>query len=95
MSSFEEFLSLLEALVLSTERLQGINGIKDELNDAVLLKFAGSDNFGTNKESKKGEGFVRNFKSEESKHWFNGLDREIVYARDWAVIVFLVLDGFF
>jgi hypothetical protein len=24
----------------------------------------------------------------------SGLDREIVYARDWAVIVFLVLDGF-
>jgi len=68
MSSFEEFLSLLEALVLSTERLQGINGIKDELNDAVLLKFAGSDNFGTNKESKKGEGFVRNFKTKNGKH---------------------------
>ena len=25
----------------------------------------------------------------------SGLDREIVYARDWAVIVFLVLDGSF
>ena len=24
----------------------------------------------------------------------SGLDREIVYARDWAVSVFLVLDGF-
>ena len=58
----------MEALVLSTERLQGINGIKDELNDAVLLKFAGSDNFGTNKESKKGEGFVRNFKTKNGKH---------------------------
>jgi hypothetical protein len=24
----------------------------------------------------------------------SGLDREIVYARDWAMSVFLVLDGF-
>jgi hypothetical protein len=68
MSSFEEFLGLLEALVLSTEGLEGIYSIKDELNNTVLLKFAGTDNFGTNKQSKKGEGFVRNFKSEKSKH---------------------------
>jgi hypothetical protein len=94
MSSFEEFLSLCETLVLSTEGLEGINSIQNELNDAVLLKFAGTDNFGTNKKSKKGEGFVRNFKSEKGKHLINGLDREIVYARDWAVSVVPVLDGF-
>jgi hypothetical protein len=68
MSSFEEFLCLLEALVLSAEGLEGINGIKDELNNAILLEFAGTDNFGTKKEGKKGEGFVRNFKSEKGKH---------------------------
>jgi hypothetical protein len=69
MSSFEEFLSLLEALILSTEGLEGINGIQNELNNTVLLEFAGTDNFGTNKKGKKGEGFVRNFKSEKSKHF--------------------------
>ena len=58
----------MEALVFSAEGLEGINSIQNELNDAILLKFAGTDNFGTNKESKKGEGFVRNFKSEKSKH---------------------------
>jgi hypothetical protein len=95
MSSFEEFLSLLEALVLSTEGLEGINSIQNELNDAILLKFAGTDNFGTNKQGKKGECFVRNFKSEKGKHLISGLDREIVYARDWVVIVFLDPDGSF
>jgi hypothetical protein len=83
----------LEPFVLSAEGLEGINSIKDELNDAILLKFAGTDNFGTNKQSKKGEGFVRNFKSEKGKHLISGLDREIVYARDWVMIVFLVPDG--
>ena len=58
----------MEALVLSAEGLEGINGIKDELNNAILLEFAGTDNFGTKKEGKKGEGFVRNFKSEKGKH---------------------------
>jgi hypothetical protein len=93
-SSFEEFLSLLEPFVLSAEGLEGINSIQNELNDAVFFKFAGTDNFGTNKESKKGEGFVRNFKSEKGKHVISGLDREIVCARDWAMSVVLVLDGF-
>jgi hypothetical protein len=68
MSSFEEFLSLCKTFILSAEGLQGINGIEDELNDAILLEFAGTDNFGTNKQGKKGEGFVGNFKSEKSKH---------------------------
>jgi hypothetical protein len=95
MSSFEEFLSLCKALILSAEGFEGINGLKDELNDAILLKFAGTDNFGTNKKGKKGEGFVRNFKSEKGKHWFSGLDREIVYVRDWQGYVFLALDEFF
>jgi hypothetical protein len=93
MSSFEEFLCLLEALILSAEGLEGINSIQKKLNDAILFKFAGTDNFGTNKESKKGEGFVRNFKSEKSKHLISGLDREIVYAHDWAMSVVPVLDG--
>jgi len=81
-------------IVFLTEGLEGIYSIKEKLNDGVLLKFAGSDNFGTNKEGKKGECFVRNFKSEKGKHWFSGLDRVIVYARDWAMSVFLVPDGF-
>jgi hypothetical protein len=95
MSSFEQFLCLLEALILSTKGLQGINSIKDELNDAILLKFAGTDNFGTNKQGKKGEGFVRNFKSEKGKHLISGLDREIVYGCPYEGCVVLVLDGFF
>ena len=85
----------MEPFILSTEGLQGINSIKDELNNTVLLEFAGTDNLGTNKQGKKGEGFVRNFKSEKGKHVINGLDREIVCVRDWAMSVFLVLDGSF
>ena len=70
----------MEPFILSAEGLEGINGIKDELNDAILLKFAGTDNFGTNKKGKKGEGFVRNFKSEKSKHLISGLDRVKVFC---------------
>ena len=94
MWSLEEIFSLLEGIIFLTEGLEGINSIQKNLNDAILLEFAGSNGFRTNKEGKKGEGFVRNFKSEKSKHWFSGLDREMVYARDWAVNVVLVLDGF-
>jgi hypothetical protein len=94
MLSFEKILSLFEGVIFLTEGLKGINSIQKNLNDAILFEFAGTDNFGTKKQGKKGEGFVRNFKSEESKHWFNGLDREIVYARDWAMNVVPDPDGF-
>jgi hypothetical protein len=93
MSSFEEILSLFKGVVFLTEGLKGINSIQKKLNDAILLEFAGSNNFRTNKEGKKGEGFVRNFKSEKGKHWFNGLDRVIVSARDWAMSVVPDPDG--
>lgn len=76
----EGVLNLSDLVVFSTEGLKRVNSIQKKLNDAILFEFAGSDNFGTKKQGKKGEGFVRNFKSEESKHWFNGLDREIVYG---------------
>ena len=64
------------------------------MNDAVGLQFAGSDDLGTQKESQEGKSFVGNFKTKKSKHLFSGLDREIVYARDWAMSVVPVLDGF-
>jgi hypothetical protein len=82
-------------IVFLTEGLERVNSIQKKLNNAILLEFAGSDNFGTKKKNKKGEGFVRNFKSEKGKHVINGLDREIVCAHDWAMSVFLVLGGFF
>jgi hypothetical protein len=83
----------LNGFVFLTKGLERVYSIEEKLNDAILFKFAGSDNFRTNKEGKKGEGFVRNFKSEKGKHWFNGLDREIVYARDWAMSVVPDPDG--
>jgi hypothetical protein len=95
MSSFEEILSLFKGVIFLTEGLEGINSIQKNLNDAILLKFAGSNDFRAEEQGKKGEGFVRNFKSEKGKHWFSGLDRVIVYARDWAMSVFLDPDGFF
>ena len=58
----------MDPFVFSTEGFERVNSIQKKLNDAILLEFAGSDDFRTQKESKKGEGFVRNFKSEESKH---------------------------
>lgn len=58
----------MDGFVFLTEGLERVNSIQNELNDAVFLKFAGPDNFGTNKEGEKGEGFVRNFKSEKGKH---------------------------
>ena len=94
MWSLEEIFSLFEGIVFLTERLKGINSIQKNLNDAILLKFAGSNGFRTEEQGKKGEGFVRNFKSEKGKHWFSGLDREIVYARDWAMNVVPDPDGF-
>ena len=64
------------------------------MNNAILLEFAGTDNFGTKKQSKKGEGFVGNFKSEKGKHLINGLDRERVYGCGLVDCVSLVPDGF-
>ena len=70
----------MDGFVFLTEGLERVNSIQKKLNDAVFLKFASTDNFRDNKEGKKGEGFVRNFKSEKGKHWFNGLDRERVFC---------------
>jgi hypothetical protein len=91
----EGVLNLINLIVFLTEGLKRVNSVQKNLNNAILFKFAGSNGFRTKEQNKKGEGFVRNFNSEKGKHWFSGLDREIVYARDWAVSVFLVLDGFF
>ena len=60
---------LLDLVVFRTEGLQGVNSIQDELNNAIGLEFAGSNNFGTNKQSKEGKSFVGNFKTKNSKHW--------------------------
>ena len=68
----------MDPFVFSTEGFERVNSIQKKLNDAILFEFAGTDNFGTKKQGKKGEGFVRNFKSEKGKHWFSGLDRERV-----------------
>jgi hypothetical protein len=81
--SFEDrIFNLLDLVVFRTERLQGVDSVKDELNDAVLLKLAVPDNLRTNKENEKGKSFVGNFKTKKSKHLISGLDREIVCARD-------------
>lgn len=60
---------LLDLVVFRTEGLQRVNSIQDELNNAVGLKFAGSNNFGANKQGKEGKSFVGNFKTKNSKHW--------------------------
>lgn len=84
----------MNLIILRPEGLQRVNSVEEKLNDTVGLQFAGSDDFRTKKQGKKGECFVRNFKSEESKHWFNGLDREKVYGLPLVGYVVLVLDGF-
>jgi hypothetical protein len=78
----DRIFNLLDLVVFRTERLQGVDSVKDELNNAILLKLTRSDNLGTNKENEKGESFVGNFKTKKSKHLISGLDREIVCARD-------------
>ena len=83
----------MDAFVFSTKGLKGINSIHKQLSNAILLEFAVTDNFRSNKQSHKGKSFVGNFKAKNGKHLISGLDREIVYARDWAVSVVLVLDG--
>jgi hypothetical protein len=64
------------------------------LNNAILLKFAVTNNFRSKKKSQEGKCFVGNFNTKKSKHLINGLDREKVYAHGWAKSVVLVLDGF-
>jgi hypothetical protein len=71
-------LNLLEFIVFRTERFKGINSIQKKLNNAVLLEFAGSNNFRANKQYKEGKSFVGNFKTKNGKHRFSGLDREKV-----------------
>ena len=83
----------MDAFIFITEGLKGINSIHKQLSKAILLKFAVANNFRSNKQSHKGKSFVGNFKTKKSKHLISGLDREIVYARDWAMSVVLVLGG--
>ena len=84
----------MDTFVFITKGLKGINSIHKQLSKAILLEFAVTNNFRSNKQSHKGKSFVGNFKTKKSKHLISGLDRERVYARDWAVSVVLVLDGF-
>jgi hypothetical protein len=74
----DRIFNLLDLVVFRTERLQRVDSVKDELNDAILLKFASPDNLRTNKENKEGKSFVGNFKTKNSKHLISGLDREKV-----------------
>ena len=83
----------MDTFVFITEGFNGINSIHKQLSKAILLEFAVTDNFRSNKQSKEGKSFVGNFKAKNGEHLINGLDREIVYARDWAMSVVLVLDG--
>jgi hypothetical protein len=87
-------LNLLDLIILRPEGLEGFNGIKKKLNNAVRLQLTGSDDLRTQKESKKGKSFVGNFKTKKSKHLISGLDREKVYGLPWVGYVVLVLDGF-
>jgi hypothetical protein len=48
----------LQFVVFSAERLKGVDSIQENLNDAVLLQFAGTDNFGTKEQRKKSKGLI-------------------------------------
>ena len=87
-------LNLRDLVVFSTEGLQGIDSIQKKLNNAILFKFAGTNNFGTKKEGEKGKSFVGNLKTKKSKHLISGLDREKVYGLPWEGYFVLVLDVF-
>ena len=78
----DRIFNLLDLVVFRTERLEGVDSVKDELNDAVGFEAAVPNNFRTNKENEKGKSFVGNFKTKNSKHLISGLDREKVCARD-------------
>jgi hypothetical protein len=92
--SFQRIFDVLNFIILRPKGLKGINSIHKQLSNAILLEFAVSNNFRSNKQSKKGKSFVGNFKTKNGKHLISGLDREIVYAHDWAKNVDLDLDGF-
>lgn len=64
----DRILNLLEFIVFRTEGFQGIYGIKKKLNNAILLKFAITNNFRTNKKSHKGKCFVGNFNTQKGNH---------------------------
>jgi hypothetical protein len=87
-------LNLLDLIILRPEGLEGFNSIKKKLNNAVRLQLTGSDDFGTQKESKKGKSFVGNFKTKKSKHLISGLDREKVYGLTLVGYVVPDPDGF-
>jgi len=87
-------LNLRDLVVFSTEGLQGIDSIQKKLNNAILFKFAGTNNFRTQKQSEKGKSFVGNFKTKKSKHLISGLDREKVYGLTLVGYVVPDPDGF-
>jgi hypothetical protein len=59
----------LQFVVFSAERLKGVDSIQENLNDAVLLQFAGTDNFGTKEQRKKSKGLIGDFDTEKGKHY--------------------------
>ena len=87
-------LNLRDLVVFSTKGLQGVNSVEQQLNNAILLKFAGTNNFRTQKQSEKGKSFVGNFKTKKSKHLISGLDREKVYGLTLVGYVVPDPDGF-
>ena len=61
----------MQFVVFSAERLKGVDSIQENLNDAVLLQFAGTDNFGTKEQHKKSKGLIGDFDTKKGKHCFN------------------------
>ncbi len=66
----DRIFDLLDLIVFRTEGLQRVNSVEDQLNDAIRLQLARSDDFRSQKESKEGKRFVGNFKTKNSKHWY-------------------------
>jgi hypothetical protein len=93
--SFEDIPYFINLIVFFTSQFDEGNKAQEQLNKAIGLEFTDTNCFRAKKQAEVSKRFVRKFNSEKGKHRISGLDREIVYARDWAMSVFLVLDAFF
>jgi hypothetical protein len=82
-------------VIFPTGQFEEGNKTQKELNEAIRLKFTDTNCLRTKKQAEVSKRFVRKFNSKKGKHWFNGLDREMVYVRDSEVNVVPVLDGSF
>ena len=70
------------------------NKAQQHLNKAIGLELADSNCFRTKKQAQVSKRLVGEFNTEKGKHRISGLDREMVYAHDWAKSAGPALDGF-